>query len=117
MISGGLSRWDQRKRPGREGEGDGGVGKGGGVAIGIGFTRGNRKKAIWLRFFLRISYDHFHCGVWWLSTRRTLGKLKGCTHRVMKGLRWLSMSSYRCIKRVSRSVGILLCCDSAHSSK
>ena len=24
MISGGLSRWDQRKRPGREGEGGGG---------------------------------------------------------------------------------------------
>ena len=46
-------------------------------------------------------------------------RLKGCTHRATEGLRWLSMSRYRCIERprVSGSVGTLLCCDSGHSSK
>ena len=43
--------------------------------------------------------------------------LKGCTHRAMESLRWLSMSRYRCIERVSGSVGTLLCCDSSYSSK
>ena len=45
------------------------------------------------------------------------GLFKGCTHRVTEALQWLSMSRYRCIKRVCRSVATLLCCDSVHSSK
>ena len=43
-----------------------------------------------------------------------IGKVKGCTHRATEGF---AMSRYQCIKRVSGSVGTLLCCDSGHSSK
>ena len=43
--------------------------------------------------------------------------VKGCTHRATEGLRWLAISRYQCIERVSGCVGTLLCCDSGHSSK
>ena len=42
---------------------------------------------------------------------------KGFTHRATEVLRWLSMSTYRCIKTVCRSVGTLFPCDGVYSSK
>ena len=44
-------------------------------------------------------------------------RLKGCTHRAKEVLRWHSMSTYRCIKTVCRSVGTLFTCDGVYSSK
>ena len=38
---------------------------------------------------------------------------KGRTHRATEALRWLSISTYRCIESVCRSVGTLFSCDIA----
>ena len=43
--------------------------------------------------------------------------IKGCTHRVTEALRWVSMSTSRCIERVCRSVGTLLYCGRWRSFK
>ena len=42
--------------------------------------------------------------------------MKGCTHRATEALRWLSMSRYRCIERVSRSYTALLAIEGIHGN-